>query len=39
MLALISQCIPVTQSTFRSTFSAKTAYTFKVVDKPEQLDV
>ena len=26
-------------STFRSTFSAKTADTFKIVDKPEQLDV
>ena len=25
--------------TFRSTFSAKTAYIFKIVDKPEHLDV
>ena len=26
-------------SSFRSNFSAKTAYIFKIVDKPEQLDV
>ena len=26
-------------STFRSTFLAKTAYIFKIVDKAEQLDV